>query len=199
MATQIFDMNQGTQNVATQAQTQQSGLQNLATNGAQNQANTYTAPQTSLQNQALGNYSSYLTSGQIPMSFGMPDAVANWANNQFTTNTAPQLAAQFGPNSPQIGAARQNLDLGLAAQANQLATGNYLNAQNAASNYAFTPVGVQGINNSTQQSQNAANTNTNQNQLTNYQSTTLNGGGLLSTIMSLLGGPFSGTTNPAGP
>lgn len=199
MSTQIFDLNSGTQNVATQAQTQQSGLQNLATNGVNNQANTYTAPQSALQGQTLGNYSNYLQNGQIPLSFGMPTAVQNFANNQFTSNTAPQLAAQFGPDSPQIGLAQQNLDLGLAAQANQLATGNYLNAQNAASNYAFTPVGVQAANNSAQVASNSANSLTNQNQATNYNSQTLNGGGLLSTITSLLGGPFSGSTNPAGP
>lgn len=183
----IFDTTNNTQNTQIGQQSSATGLQNLAQNSSQ--ASQFTSGQQALQDQVTGGLSSYLQTGSIPtQSWGVPQAVADWQHYLFQRDTAPALATQFGANSPQIANRQLEMDLGLAALANQQGQTNYLNALNSAGNWAFRPVGQ---NESVASSQaNQSNQNTNENRAVTAQQQTIDYGGLLDAVMSLLGGGF---------
>lgn len=183
----VFDTTNQTQTTAVNQQQTGTGLQNLAQNTAQ--ASQFTAGQQALQNQVTGNLSSYLQTGQLPTAtYGVPQAVADWQHYLFQRDSAPQLATQFGANSPQIQNRQLEMDLGLAALANQTGQTSYLNALNSAGNWAFTPIGQTGATNQAATSANTQQTNENRNVTAQTQSTDY--GGLLDSIMSLLGAGF---------
>ena len=102
------------------------------------------------------------------------------------------MAARNGPGSPNIEGARQEMNLGLAAQGQQQAFNNAMGAYQMAYNYAYNPVGqasTQSQINSTTGITNA-NTLTNQNQ--NSKQTSVDYGGLLDTAAAGLSGLTTG-------
>ena len=171
----VFDQTQRTSDLQQADATQGSTL------------NQYTGGQQALQGNLAPAANNILT-GNIAQSFGLPQVVsdaafANW--NQFQ---APKLAAAFGAGSPAINASAQDLNLQLAAMGAQNAQQNALGAFQAASNYAFTPIGnIQNQMTGRQQQEN-----------TTQQSMGLDSGATLSAILSLLGFSPTATNNGGG-
>ncbi len=183
----IFDTTNQTQATAINQQTANTGLANM--NQSASQQAQFTAGQQALQNQVTGGLGSYLQTGQLPtQTYGVPQAVADWQHYLFQRDTAPALATQFGANSPQIANRQLEMDLGLAALANQQGQTSYLNALNAAGNWAFRPVGS--TENTTQANTTAGSQNTTENRNVQSQTQTTDYGGLLESVMALLGGRF---------
>lgn len=147
--------------------------------------NQYTAGQQALQGNLAPAANNILT-GNVSQSFGLPQVVYDAAFANWNQYEAPKLAAAYGAGSPAIGASAQNLNLQLSAMGAQNAQQNALGAFQAASNYAFTPIG----NSQNQMSGRQQQENTTQ------QSMGLDSGATLSAILSLLG--FSPTTTTGG-
>lgn len=130
---------------------EQSGTTNItrSENQVQNQngsqqaglSNSFNPGQLALQNQ-LGGYASSMLQGQLPPGFMKPnDAVAQWANYNFDRYELPRIYSQYGTGSPVASGRRQEMNLGLAAQAAQQAQSGSLNAFNQAWQYATRPMG----------------------------------------------------------
>lgn len=127
----------GTSSNATTQLTQQ----NAATNGQQ--MNVYGDAQKQLQNNLPGVLSSFLQSGNLPGSFGVPQQVVDAYQQNFDRFIAPKLATQYGAGSPTMGS-QNTLGLQqLLANLYQTQSGNFNNVLNTASGVAFNPLGSQ--------------------------------------------------------
>lgn len=115
-----------------------------AINTNRTDANQYTNQQQQLQGQTLTGLSDILSGkanlNTIGNQFNKP--AFDYAMQQWNQTGAHQLAAQYGAASPTIDAARQQMLLGIAAQQGQQSSQTALNAFNLASQYAFTPIGM---------------------------------------------------------
>lgn len=166
----------------------QVGTQNQVgtTSQQQSQMNVYNPQQMGLQGLANGFIANMMQNGG-----NGNQAMGDYANYMFSKYQVPDMAHQFGAGSPNIEGARQEMNLGLAAQAGQQSFNQGLAAYDAAQRYAYTPQGVTGTQTGTQLSNGTSATATNQNQKSSQVA--IDGGGLLDlggalTLQGLAGG-----------
>jgi hypothetical protein len=155
------------------------GGQQATQTGAASNANNYqfNPGQQALQG-SLNGFANDIQNGDFSNFMPNPQ-MADYANMLFQRNEAPTLAGQYGMGSPQIGNRLNELQLGLAAQAQQQAPQTAINAFSALSNYATKPMGETGTSNQ--------NTASNQNTSQNVATTQHQEGTDLSQLLSILG------------
>lgn len=169
----LFNFTDTTQNSET------TGGQQATQAGSATNANNYNfnAGQLALQG-SLNGFASDIQNGDFSNFMPNPQ-MADYANLLFQRNVAPTLAGQYGVGSPQIGNRLTELQLGLAAQAQQQAPQTAINAFSALSNYATKPMGETGTS--------SQNTSTNQNSSQNVSTNQHQEGTDLSDLLSILG------------
>lgn len=162
----------------------QTGTGQVNENTSQNQLNQYTAGQQALQGQLAGAAGNLLQ-GNIPQNFGLTPEQRQVAMMDWQRDVAPILTAQYGVGSPVLNSSLEQLMLRLAAQQQGQAMPNYLNAFNAAQNFAFgAPIGV---TNATTQLQNS---NTTQGTNIKGYDTKVDAGGMLGALGDIFMGIF---------
>lgn len=168
--------------------TTQSGSSNQlgSTTQQQVQGNVYNGQQLGLQGLANGFIGNMLMQGG-----NGNQAMADYANYNFSKYEEPKMANTFGAGSPNIQGARQEMNLGLAAQAGQQQFQQQLGAYDAAQRYATLPQGQVMSQSGTQAQNTIQNQNTAQQQHSSQVS--LDGGALLDlggsmTLQGLAGG-----------
>ncbi len=148
-----------TQGSLSAGQTQSNTGANTQGTGNVATANTYSPWQQQLQQQAGQAVGSFIQSGNLPGTFGAPQAVFDAYSANYDRFVAPQIAAQGGAGAPAIAS---NKALGLqqlAGQVYQNQAGNYAAGIGQAGNLAFAAQG----NTSNQSSQNSTDTTANGN------------------------------------
>jgi hypothetical protein len=190
----IFDTSTttGSQQSTTLANQQQTAAGTQMQNQNQLRSDIFTPQQQALQGMA-GQFAMNMLQGYTPPAFNQPNpAVAEWANYNFDRYELPRINAKFGPGSAVSDARRQEMNLGLAAQAAQQGQGNALNAFNQAWQFAMRPVGTSQDQASLGSTTSTANTLTNQATNTDFSQNTkrFDAGGLLEVALPFLAGVF---------
>jgi hypothetical protein len=171
--TQNGDINtigSGSNNATTNTQQGMTGSSTAANNGTGTSTNNYLPWQQALGAQAGQQSSDFLTTGQLPGTFGAPPQVTQAFTQAWQNGVEPQLSAQYGQGSPALGASLAHGLEQLDAQVYQNQSGDFANAIGAEGRLALNPVGVTSSTTNNSTATNSQNQNLHSVQNSDWQS-----------------------------